>query len=375
MDTMEQKVMRSSFLLQKALLPDLILFLGSYDIQKTPKKKFQLLSAKFMSSQLVIYKSGIVVFDESQNLTKILKEFFFSTHLPIPLELEATSNKLVRMNNDPAKLTRDDEISSFWLSSEQIEILITYYQNREYEIIPLETKNHLYKICKSNTNCIEISKNGLMKSNSISDYKLDLDFVLENHPIDHEGKFYIGIESVGKYSQLGPIVYTIVGISSEQSIFLQKHGIRHMKIGRNNDPTRYLDNIKKYVTFQKFLIIHPEDVNSNDFETLHSNKFTEFFAQIQQMIPDNILTVVYCDDNLKKDFLNYHLSPVLELRNSGDSMSSAAASVIARYHYNHWMKDKSLEYNLSLNKGNIEKIAKLPEKVKLLKLKYLSSER
>lgn len=371
---MDDKVTKSSFLLKKSMLPDIILFLESYNYIKTPIQNFQIFSVKIKNSHLIIYKSGIVVYEESKDLVKILEKYFTSIHFPIPQELEMTSQQLVKQIIDPSEKPLEDKTSSYWFSTGQIGHLIQLYEKREYKILR-EIKNLNYRICKTDRNCLDISKNGLLKSNSISDYQEDLDFVIDNYQIDKGNDFFIAIESWGKYSQLGPVILSAVGITGQQSTRLQKQGVRHMKIGRNNDPNRYFQHLEENVTFQKYIIIQPEEINQENYDISKLNKFTQFFTELNKEIPNGISSMIIYDKSIEEDIQQFSFPKNVTIEKLYNSMSTAAASVIAKYHFDNWLVKKSQYYQILINKSNLNKILEFPYKEKLVKLKYLSRKR
>ena len=372
---MDNKVTKSSFLLKKTMLPDIIQYLESYEILKTPQRKFQIFSGKIMNSDLLIYKSGIVVYEESHNLVKILQNYFTSIALPIPRELEATSQTLIKRRIKPNKTPLDSKTSSYWLSEEQIEHFLNLHNKSKYKIVTDVNNNIKIKICKSNINCLEISKKGLVKSNSISDYKSELDFVMENYPIDNQSDLFVGIESMGRYTQIGPMILTAIGINQQQSIQLQKEGIRHMKVGRYSDPSRYLKDLERKTVFLKTLILDPKEVNKVECNIDNMPEFIHFFQDVEKVIPSDDSVTVYYDTNIESDIQQFDFYSSVSTQRAGYSMSSAIASIIARNHFDNWVRERSQKYQMLINKGNLIQILDLPDKEKLVKMKYLSRSR
>ncbi|MFV2015047.1 MAG: hypothetical protein ACC656_06450, partial [Candidatus Heimdallarchaeota archaeon] len=78
---------------------------------------------------------------------------------------------------------------------------------------------------------------------------------------------------------------------------------------------------------------------------------------------------------IESDIQQFDFYSSVSTQRAGYSMSSAIASIITKNHYDNWVRERSQKYQMLINKGNLNQILDLPDKEKLVKMKYLSRSR
>jgi ribonuclease HIII len=369
-----EKISKSSFLLDKNLHLVFIDFLNTLETIDIQRERYQIFNATFNKSQIIMYKSGIVVYQETGNLIKMLINFFKTSENPIPNELKKSNNDWLSSNDD--KVTgdaKDNSTSTYWLSKEQIQSLLNYCSKNNYNVEEVTDHAYNYKICNLKGNCIFVSNNQIVHTHYSQVYKSIIENVIESHPIDSTADFFIGIGSYGIYSKIGPIIITAVGLTKSQSIKLQKLGVRRANIGRNVDVAGMYGRIQEITSFEMIYEIYPEDLNQK--KDVFTDKLQSFIDKIQEQIPTSHQTIIYYDEFVKRYVLESKSLSKYSSEQNDESISTAATSIIAKSHFDSWVNKMSKKYKVPVNKTNLDNLFTMPERDKLLKLKLFERNR
>lgn len=370
---MNDKISRSSFLLTKKQVFSFIDHLHSLEHQKKLNTKYQIANFEIQGSEIKVYRSGMVVFDEDEDLILMIENYFVQNQFSIPEEIIKVKEIYSLAENH--QLGKDENTLSVWLSNEQIEILIKYMHKLEIDISSPPLSKIKYEI-KHQENTLTINSNNICITNSQNFFIPSIKKSISEFPVDSGSTLNVGIESVGLFSQIGPVFITIVGLDQIQSTEFQLAGVKHSELGRNLEIKKFKPLIQNKSTFVRTLKISPKEINEDLTTDFVRNQIIRFIDNLKLDADIPSTCFIYVDKKLS--YLDSELKEILpeaEIKLTNNSMSSASASIINRLLFDEWIDFMSNKHNLKMIKSNINEILTLKEKKELIKMKYVKNKK
>lgn len=372
---MDEKISKSSFLINKELFSFFIDHIHSFNQQENDKTRFQIVNSSIKGSQIIIYRSGIIVYEEQYNLISLIEEFFNQYNHESPKEL-IKSKELMQEVIIEHSIPQEKYTQSFWLANFQIVKLVKYLENLNFKFLNDVSTKILYRICDSNDNCLTINSNNIITTNAISVFHSHINKIISDNPVDKEFDLYIGIESIGLFSQIGPVIVTLAGLDTNQSILLQSLGVKHAELGRKLEIEKYQSAIIDELLIRKTIQIPPQEFNLEKADNFISKVISKVLTEIKGNIQSSLRTVFYLDEKLKSVYSEISkIFPEALIKIDDQSMSSAAASVINRVEFDNWINDMSSKYSIKMVKSNLSLINNLSDREKLIKVKYVKNKK
>ncbi len=372
---MDEKISKSSFLINKELLSFFTDHIHSFNQLENDKTRFQIVNSSIQGSQIIIYRSGIIVYEEQYNLITLIEDFFTQSSIESPIEL-IKSKKLIQDVLSKQPISQEKHTQSYWLTNFQIQKLVKYLENLNFKALNNVTTKILHRICDTNDNCLTINSNNIVTTNAVSVFQSHINKIISENPVDKEFDVYMGIESIGLFSQIGPVIVTLAGINKNQSISLQSLGVKHAELGRKLEIEKYQSVITKELLIQKTIQISPQEFNSGKTDNFISKIIADLLTEIKGIIQSSFRTIFYLDEKLQ--FINSEISKIFPealIKIDNQSISSAAASVINRIEFDRWIDDMSSKYSLKMVKSNLSEINNLTDREKLIKVKYVKNKK
>ncbi|OLS26060.1 MAG: hypothetical protein HeimC2_16820 [Candidatus Heimdallarchaeota archaeon LC_2] len=372
---MDGIISKSSILIDKEFISILVNYIHSFKHVENDKTKFQIANISIQGSQISIYRSGIVVYDEITHLVSLIEEFFNINNQELPQDLNKSKELLESRSKIEVK-QKEKYTQSFWLSDSQIRRFIQDLKISNFNIEVDHSAKIMYRICDSEDNCLFINSNNIVTTNSSQVYFPYIKNVITTQPIDTGFDLYLGIESIGLYSQIGPIIITIFGITSYQSIKFQSMGVKHAELGRNLEIEKFHSLIFREFQLKKTIQINPQEFNQEKPGWDINNVLVHFLDEVKEKLQGSPNTILHVDKKLQ--FINSDLLrifPDVKVKFTNKTMSSAAASIFNRIEFDNWIDEMSNKYSLKMIKSNLNEINNLEDREKLVKIKYVKNKK
>lgn len=208
----------------------------------------------------------------------------------------------------------------------------------------------------------------------------------ETVELAHKWNTWIGTDESGKGDFFGPLI--CAGFYGERKIipYLRQIGVDDSKKLRDNDIDKiarqlygaYFDNIKVITmlpaTYNKrYQDLKSRGKNLNDLLAwMHTRIIVDLF---QQYHPQGVLIDKFTSDyKIKTALKEMAQIPFLNQIKSESDPFVAAASIIARFHFNNWFKKQKAERGITLIKGAGKKVDETAvDLVQKIGIKELSS--
>ncbi|MCH8905893.1 MAG: hypothetical protein IH840_02300 [Candidatus Heimdallarchaeota archaeon] len=370
--------MKRSFLLKGGELRRFLRLVGSkgYANLITDEKHF-LFSTVFENSELQVFSSGIVVYDQNDEFDTLIDEFLGEQQLDMQ-EFNPFKNKSSSNESSQNISTLPDSV---YLDNIQIQQLLNQFRDDSLAVVSKRTdKRSAYQITYNEEILIINNNNTVYTPTGFTNFHRILEKVIADNSANQMDSTEIAISEFGLTSRIGPAIMTLVEIRRVDLVNLQLRGIKNIKIGRKRDLAAESKMIDEFLQFSQFRSVEPSQFQAmkgdygqklviirTDFLNIVEPKLIELTENLQEKI------IISCTDQIKNSLSasiqDNALFVNLQLNQNG--ICYAAASINAKNIFEQWMMKKSKDLNLKLNRQTINNLEKNPETQDLFKFSIL----
>lgn len=356
---------KTSFMLETKYLDEFYLHCQTRMDEVDTSSKYQIARFEFEGKHILIYRSGIIIFGEHNQIETIIKSFLDIQNL----EIEEFEQYQSFTETDTQPTGWDETPKGVWLTTEQTKFLVTSLEGK-YQNIPIE-KHEMHRF-KQGDQILVVNNNGVVYTIGGFDGIHDLlrSVVEENSPYGEFQRILL-FDERGRWEKLGPMCIVIVDIFLADLIDLQLAGIKDHQLSRGTDHVDNMSLIETHCTYHT-LVIEPRQINKiserGDYTNYLSRKISEFVENTQMDPNENTLIIV---DQELSPFVETFEGKILRIgKKERDHPALGVSSTITSALIQKWSEDwyKFLGYNPE--KHNIKKI-RHSERIDELAKKFL----
>ena len=358
------------------------------------KSIHQVLCGRINSRKIIVYSSGIVLYEIAKELDILILAFFKTNNLTIP-KFEKYSNTDELENNQLTEHNISkgwkETPKSVWLSIEQRKALLDFLDSdTKFIKIKPQSARELTRYEHNKKTLVFNQNDTIYTIGGFEGYQEKITEILKINPLYPGYNLIIEIDVIGINSQIGPVIITSIALNPDEMVQLQLLGVKHRKIGRSKSSVDLANVIKDMTDYYSICVIEPKLINeiSDSFDE-NGNKlyqeclldgykrtFRELMRKIKPSKISNrrILFVYKKEMNLDLELFSILSKNNLieQLKQSHNSfVGNAASSTLSDATNEIWKEDKERKINLKINQGNLSRILKSGNPREILKFRYL----
>ncbi len=320
-------------------------------VELTANSKFIVFYGNFEDVELLIYKSGIIIYKgdirQFNKLEKIMMSYVQDNNLTTDLEFTHIKPKL---GSGWRELPR-----GIWLSNAQLKALEAKLEQMN-GVHKIDTEGiHELARYKLENNLIIINNNQtVFTPGGFPQYFEILNSAIKSQRYDAD--LIIGICVSNIFGKVGPIFISYVAMTAEQAYELQIAGIKALKFLRKNYITDFFHLIVEDTSISKTDTIPVVEINNNykNFKINNKKLFNKIYNVIMDGlkyideeigIPENNLLLL--DQTSYSQLDRKYKEPFTPM--SLESIPIAAASILNAYNREQWINEINKQYNIDIN--------------------------
>ncbi|MHA2249506.1 MAG: hypothetical protein ACXAD7_04040 [Candidatus Kariarchaeaceae archaeon] len=372
---------KKSFLLNTDLIDPFIQYLKKCRLIDLPGgKKYRKFDGKLDNYGITVYSSGIVLFDSSSQVDKIVSEFFNQLKINLPL-IEKINN--FEQQNTPHKSNWKHVPKSIWLSRNQRRELVKHL-NASDEVI-FEDPHHRYEEMrfKKAKQSLVLNANGTVYTVGGFEGFMDLmRVIIYKYPLFSGYDYIINLQEFGRKSALGPVIVGCMASTIDEINNWQLKGIKHSSIGRSPRISELSKEITNSTEKYSLELIEPQkfnkankEIGKDEIERIIISSCKKSFRKVISML--NALDIkknkilIHTEDKIWTQ-INAELPPYLSIAFDikyieQSSSEFSALSVLAQEAIETWTGKKEIQFGVKIQRNNIQNLRKLPFAKEIIK--------
>ncbi|MHA2502697.1 MAG: hypothetical protein ACXAE3_07500 [Candidatus Kariarchaeaceae archaeon] len=355
---------KTSFMLDRDQMEKFVIFCHENLKEIETESKYQI--ARFCSEDkiLVVYRSGIVIFQSHPDIEKTILTFIDRHNLQIE-EMEQYESFTEEKS---ASTGWDETPRGVYLTEEQVGALVHRLAGEKV----LEGEKHESMRIVKGDQLLVFNTNRVV--HTIGGFEGILELlreVIESESPYGDFQRVLIFDEKGRWDKIGPLGLAVVDIFVPDLIELQIAGIKDQRLSRGVDHVSNMGLIEPRCTYHT-LVLEPEQINEagskDEYHDFLKVKIGNFIDNL--ILQSNPHTLIICDESLYEFVKDLEGSVFKVKRKERDNPSLGVSSTITGALVQKWAEDWYKYLGYLPDKQNIEKIRN-EEQVKRLAKMFL----